>query len=152
MAELYNRKPLFPGSSHQQQMLLILQKLGTPSEDVFAHIPSLISKSFLRNLPRYPKQPLPKIVPKASPLALDLIEKMLEFNPIKRISAAEALKHPYFDSLKNLTGIEIPRIGPFDFSFDYVSEERRNNSYEERKILQELKGIVKDCLVHLFIK
>ena len=35
----------------------------------------------------------------ADPNAVDLLKKMLVFNPTKRVSAAEALQHPFFDSL-----------------------------------------------------
>ena len=35
----------------------------------------------------------------ANPLALDLIDKMLQFNPNKRITVEEALSHPYMASL-----------------------------------------------------
>jgi serine/threonine protein kinase len=38
--------------------------------------------------------------PAADPLALDLLTKLLRFDPMQRISAAEALSHPYFDVLK----------------------------------------------------
>jgi len=35
----------------------------------------------------------------AKPLALDLLQKMLVFNPVKRITVDQALKHPYFKEL-----------------------------------------------------
>ena len=56
-------------------------------------------------LPLFPTQvPFSKIYPGANSHALDLMEKMLQFNPAKRISVAEALKHPY---LKKYHG-EVP--------------------------------------------
>jgi cyclin-dependent kinase 7 len=41
-------------------------------------------------------KPLNQILPFASPQCLDLLDKLLQLNPNKRITAAAALKHPYF--------------------------------------------------------
>ena len=35
------------------------------------------------------------------PLLIDLVKKIMEYSPLKRITAGEALKHPYFDELKD---------------------------------------------------
>ncbi len=42
-----------------------------------------------------PAAPLSQLFPSAPPLALDLMAKCLRFNPDKRITADEALRHPY---------------------------------------------------------
>lgn len=39
--------------------------------------------------------------PAASPLALDLLTRLLRFDPAQRLSAADALSHPYFDLVKS---------------------------------------------------
>ncbi|GIQ90486.1 hypothetical protein KIPB_013294, partial [Kipferlia bialata] len=44
---------------------------------------------------------LADLIPSAPPDALDLLRKMLAFNPAKRISAQEALAHPYLDQFHN---------------------------------------------------
>ena len=49
------------------------------------------------SLPHKPKQPWSRLYPGADPRALDLLEKMLTFNPQKRITVEEALAHPYLE-------------------------------------------------------
>jgi p38 MAP kinase len=48
---------------------------------------------------------------------VDLIEKLLVWDPKKRISAEEALLHPYFDEYKDSFYEQID-VKPFDWSFD----------------------------------
>ena len=45
--------------------------------------------------------PFTEMFPSANPLALDLLEKMLAFNPSNRITVEEALKHPYMEPVSN---------------------------------------------------
>jgi len=49
-----------------------------------------------------PKCSLRELIPNASPLAIDLLEKILVYNPEKRLTAEAALAHPFFDSIRNL--------------------------------------------------
>ena len=115
-AEMLGRRVFLPGQSGFEQLHLILQKLGTPSESVIEAIPSTRSKTYLRRLPRYPSFPLNKRFPMAPPSAIDLLEKLLAFDPASRITVEDALAHPYLarwhDPAKE------PSYPSFDFSFD----------------------------------
>lgn len=92
-AELLLRKPLFPGNSELDQLGKIFRLLGTPTEENWPG---------MRSLPSYVAYESSKGVPmrnifiKASDVAIDLLQRMLVYDPLSRISAKDALKHAYF--------------------------------------------------------
>lgn len=95
-AEMVRRRPLFPGDSELQQLLHIFRLLGTPSEDTWPGV------NRLRDWHEYPQwkpQNLACAVPTLSINGVDLLIKMLQYDPARRITAKAALNHPYFDDL-----------------------------------------------------
>jgi len=95
LAEMLNNKPLFPGKHYLDQLNHILNTIGSPSEDDLNCIQNERARGYLINLPRKNKVPFEKLFMNADPLALDLLGKMLTFNPNIRITVEEALCHPY---------------------------------------------------------
>jgi mitogen-activated protein kinase 1/3 len=95
LAEMLNNKPLFPGKHYLDQLNHILNIIGSPSEEDLSCIQNDRARVYLFNLARKPKVPFEKIFPNADRLALDLLEKMLTFNPNRRITVEEALSHEY---------------------------------------------------------
>ena len=94
-AELMLRKPFFPGSSDIDQLGRIYAGLGTPTEESWpghANLPDWMEFQFA------PAPPLRQLFATAPPDALDLLSKLLAFDPNRRISAEQALRHPYFDA------------------------------------------------------
>lgn len=65
-------------------------------EDYYG-IKSRRAREYIRSLPFKKKIPMRTLFPNTSDLALDLLEKLLAFNPIKRINVEEALRHPYLE-------------------------------------------------------
>ncbi|KAK5788712.1 hypothetical protein VI817_009670 [Penicillium citrinum] len=65
-AEMIIGKPLFPGKNHINQFMVIMQMLGSPPENVIAHITSENTMAFIKSLPDKPRQSLSKIMPNAS--------------------------------------------------------------------------------------
>lgn len=65
-------------------------------EDYYG-IKSRRAREYIRSLPFKKKIPWKSMFPKTSDLALDLLERLLAFNPVKRITVEEALKHPYLE-------------------------------------------------------
>ncbi|CAG8561260.1 6641_t:CDS:2, partial [Dentiscutata heterogama] len=92
-AELMLRTPYLPGDTDLGQLELIFQALGTPTEEDWPGFTEL-SKSV--QFQKYNRTPLKTLFTAAGNDAIDLLEKMLTFDPNKRISAREALLHPYF--------------------------------------------------------
>jgi len=133
LAEILGRKPLFPGKDYIHQMRLIIQVLGSPAEEDLMFIQSHKARSYIRTLPFSPPVRFDKSYPKANPLAIDLLEKMLVFDPARRITVEQALEHPYLASLHD-PGVEPASTVPFDFEFedeDLKEDDLRQKVWEE---------------------
>jgi cyclin-dependent kinase 7 len=92
-AELMLRTPYLTGMNELDQLGKIFHALGTPSDDVWPGMSAL--PNYIEFTPSQ-APPLASIFSAAPEDALDLLAKMLKFNPSERLTAAEALKHPYF--------------------------------------------------------
>lgn len=91
--ELLNNSPLFPGESDITQLYCVLRVLGTPTQGQgMTELPDYNKIVF----PEMPPIPLETIVPDVSPEAIDLVKRFLVYPSKERISASEALLHPYF--------------------------------------------------------
>jgi len=123
LAEMLSGKPLFPGRDYHHQLTLILDVLGTPSLDDFYQINSHRSRDYLRALPFKKKKKFAEMYPNAKPLAIDLMEKCLTFNPKKRITVEEALAHPYLAPYHDETDEPSSEIIPPEFfHFDNIQK------------------------------
>ncbi|GAA96702.1 uncharacterized protein L969DRAFT_90637 [Mixia osmundae IAM 14324] len=96
MAEMISGVPLFRGRDNNDQLNQILRIVGTPDEATLMRIANESPEIQMRPFPRTPKIPFAQLYPKAHPLAIDLLEKLLVFDPSRRLSCEEALRHPYF--------------------------------------------------------
>lgn len=141
-AELLDRKPLFPGKESSEQIELILTILGTPKiEDIYKEGRSN-SRELIFKYGKIEKVPWKEVLPKAPEDALDLLEKMLKFDPDKRITIENAMKHKYFDNLPVEVEEPAEPISKFDFEFedmDLSTTELRDMILHEIMLYHEQK-------------
>lgn len=97
MAEMFSGRPLFPGTGNEDQLQKIFRLMGTPSERSWPGISSF--PEYKPNFTVYATQDLRLILPQMDQLALQLLLSMLVLRPDGRISAADAMNHPYFNDL-----------------------------------------------------
>jgi mitogen-activated protein kinase 1/3 len=116
-AELLGRAPLFPGDDYLDQIKRTIAVLGTPTHEDMAFIGNELARKYIRKLPKRSKQSWASLFPKANPVALNLLGKMLIFNPEKRYTVKQCLKHPYFEGLHN-EEMEPECDEPFDWTWD----------------------------------
>ncbi|BBN01245.1 mitogen-activated protein kinase 15 [Marchantia polymorpha subsp. ruderalis] len=143
LGELLNGKPIFPGTSTMNQIEKILEVIGRPAPEDVAALESPFAATMLDNMPTLTKN-FAQVFPTASPNAEDLLHRLLHFNPIKRLTAEEALRHPYLAQFHNAAEesicTRIVRI-PIDDNTKFTISEYRERLYQE--IVQRKKEIRK---------
>ncbi len=97
-AEMSTGRPLFPGSSVSDQLNRIFKIMGTPNEEVWPGVSEL--PDYKQDFPQYPPQNLSALIQGLDEKGLNLLSRMLQYDPNQRISAQAAMKHPYFDDVK----------------------------------------------------
>ena len=124
-AELLGRQPLFPGDHYLDQIQKIVAVTGTPKMEDLDFIKKKEAKEFFLKLVKRTKLTCSSLFPNANPIALDLLEKMLTFNPKKRYTVDQCLSHPYFEGLHDPEQEPITTT-PFDWTFDDVELTKEN--------------------------
>ncbi|XP_032890184.1 cyclin-dependent kinase 1 [Amblyraja radiata] len=95
-AEMATKRPLFHGDSEIDQLFRIFRTLGTPNNDTWPGVETL--SDYKNTFPKWKAGSLSQ-VKNIDQNGLDLLAKMLIYDPTKRISAREALRNLYFDDL-----------------------------------------------------
>ncbi|MBN3322885.1 MK11 kinase, partial [Atractosteus spatula] len=127
MGELIKGKVLFPGNDYIDQLKRIMEVVGTPSPELLKKISSEHAQKYIQSLPYMPQQDLEKIFRGANPLAIDLLKRMLVLDCDGRVTAAEALAHPYFAQYHDPD--DEPGAPPYDQSAE--STERTLEEWKE---------------------
>lgn len=114
---------------------MITDLIGNPQEDLVEQITILKNKEFIQSLPRRKAKDFGTIFKGSNPDAIDLIRRMLTFDPSKRITVDEALEHPYMSQLHFPDDEPTTQnVSAFDFDFEIYSlkkEDYKDLIYEE---------------------
>jgi negative regulator of PHO system len=94
MAEMYTGRPLFPGTTNEDQLQKIFRLMGTPSERTWPGLTQF--PEYKQNWNVFATQDMRLYLPQIDQTGLQLLGQMLQLRPELRISATDALRHPWF--------------------------------------------------------
>ncbi|KAH0790206.1 CMGC family protein kinase [Histomonas meleagridis] len=129
LAELILRRALFPGKGTMNQLALIADTIGSPTEEDLVDCTNPKARQFMQSLPFKPKVPFGLLFPGLDPVIVDILEKMLTWNPKKRITVEEALEHPFLQQLHD------PFDEPVTFPLDEFEFESSDLTLHDLKVL-----------------
>lgn len=99
LAELELGRPLFPGKTETEQIEMIFRTIGTPDESTWPGLSALSNTdALLGNLPKYASTLQYNYSGKIPETSMNLLERILVADPVKRSSAKIALTNVFFHS------------------------------------------------------
>ncbi|KAM4603200.1 mitogen-activated protein kinase 12-like, partial [Discoglossus pictus] len=101
LAEMITGKVLFPGGDYFDELNKIIEVIGSPQPSLISKMESKHAQSYLKLLPQKQKRNFKDLFPTMSSIEIDLLEKMLDLDPEIRITAGEALAHPYLQEYQD---------------------------------------------------
>jgi len=132
VAELYKRKPLWKGRNSRDQLTLIFNIMGTPTDRSW--ITTSSQREWVKALRDIPPKDLEYVMPGSSNMAQDFVRSMLVMNPNRRPNITEVINHPFLASRKK--DKHYKSCPPFNISFEFEKKIRttfgvRHMMYEE---------------------
>jgi len=124
LAEMLLQRPLFKGDNYLHQIEVICEVLGTPTEADLWFIDAAKRDYIMEKVGQKARRPWASVLPQASPAALDLLDRIFQWDPRTRITAAESLEHAYLAEYHDPAD-EPSAEARFDFDFTYEEQELR---------------------------
>ena len=142
--ELMSRQPMFPAKNHLQLVEFIQQFIGKLSEEDLAFYTEQASRDYIQKIEAqlgFKEQVPPHIAwkkrfPDASDQAIDLLSKLLSFNPKRRLTVQQAIQHEYF---AQIIALETPPTSKVKFNWEW--------EYRNTKLLNSIPVVKK--LIHM---
>ena len=134
LGELIAGKPIFPGTSTLNQLDRIMELTGRPSSADVEAIQSSLAATMLESLPPSRTKGFHEMFPSASDEALDMLRRLLQFNPTKRLTIDQALRHPYVAQFHNPDDEPVCQRAiriPIDDNHKYSIREYRERLYAD---------------------
>ncbi|XP_045605913.2 cyclin-dependent kinase 20 isoform X2 [Procambarus clarkii] len=144
--EMLNNSPVFPGESDIDQLCVVLQILGTPSEATWPGLSDLPDYKKI-TFPESKPIPLEQVLPDAPPDAMDLVKKFLIYSSSKRISARKALLHQYFFTAPVAAPLSQMPVPPLE-----KQQPPATNDYVTDFPLHQITDVIHDYLHSLYVK
>lgn len=144
--ELIEGKPLFPAKNYTKLIELFVRNLGTPGDEVQKNIDPIKLK-FIKTLPYSEPKRVSEFLGMVykNKEALDLLDKCLLFDPEKRCTAEEALRHEYFKEYFDQKHLDFQDVD-IDFGFDFPEKEGVFDVEElKRLVIREINEINGEC-------
>ena len=138
-AELMLRVPYFAAESELEQLTKIFEAMGTPTEKDWPGLTELCNGIQFK---QYPRPQLASLFTAAGDDTLDLLSKLLMYDPRRRLSAKDALGHPYFvNSPRPTVPEELPK-SQGDYLHPHVKTEPAGQSKKRdaADLLSQRKG------------
>jgi mitogen-activated protein kinase 1/3 len=107
------------GDERKDQIEIILDVIGTPSDEDIEFLSNPDAISFIKRFKKKERKDFKKMFPLLEPSGLDLLDKILQFNPFKRPTADECLNHSYFNDLK-MGKLDISDIEKYIQALNYI--------------------------------
>ncbi|XP_078515454.1 mitogen-activated protein kinase 14A-like [Lissotriton helveticus] len=132
LAEMITGQVLFPGGDYFDELNKIIDLTGSPQPSLIDKMDSRDAKKYVKALPQKEKKNLKSVFPTMNRNEIDMLEKMLLLDPEERITAKDALLHPYLVEYHDSD--PDPPAEPYDDSFenlDLAVEEWKSLSHME---------------------
>jgi len=145
--EMLTLKPLFPGNHSVDQLLKIHDILGSPSEEDYEFFRPNRKITMCFSFPHRDKKNFQSFLPGVSSQIIDLINGLLRYNPIERLTAQDALNHPLFVEFRRIEQLwndsgAILSFGEFFLNYDEQSILKIDLEAKRKKNIVELAQLI----------